>query len=71
MKSISFIWSDVLHHGHITKQVHSDILGLVTTVVINSVSKDNKRSDVAGLQFTLYGKCEVGDCGPFKVLAIG
>ena len=61
MKKIIFTWSGVTHEGIITSQKPHYLLGLVTHIDIVSSAK---------IEFIMYGKCEVGDCGPYKVISI-
>jgi hypothetical protein len=59
MKRIIFKWSGATIHGTIISRKPSPILGEVTEI---------KADD--GITYTLYGKCQVGKCGPFTVLSI-
>lgn len=55
-----FTWSGLLHKGHIISQEPSSIQGQKTVIKC-----------IDGTDFTIYGKYEVGNCGPFKVQLIG
>ena len=59
MRRISFKWCGSIFNGIITSQKPSVYLGQTT-----EVKTDN------GMSFTFYGKCSVGNCGPFIVLSI-
>jgi len=61
MKKIVFIWSGVTHEGIITDQKKHSVLGMVTYIDVVNPAK---------MQFTIFGKCEVGNCGPYKVISI-
>ena len=59
MKKISFKWCGSIFNGTITSQKPSVYLGQTTNVTTDG-----------GIEFTFYGKCAVGPCGPFIVLSI-
>lgn len=59
MKKIVFKWSGATFTGTIISRRASQYLGLVTNVKTEE-----------GMEFTFYGKCEVGPCGPFTVISI-
>jgi len=59
MKRIIFQWSGATIYGTIIAQKPSSIQGQLTEI---------KGDD--GISYTLYGKCQVGNCGPFTVLSI-
>lgn len=56
---IVFKWSGTTISGVITSQCPSSIQGQKT-----EIKGDN------GISYTLFGKCEVGNCGPFTVISI-
>lgn len=58
-KNITFKWSGSIFNGVITSQKPSEYLGQTTKVTCSN-----------GMEFTFYGKCEVGNCGPFTVLKL-
>lgn len=58
---ITFIWSGVTFQGEIVSQEPSAIFKGQNKTIIKCTE---------GTEFTMYGKCQVGDCGPFKVLSI-
>lgn len=59
MKRIVFIWSGATISGFIQSQFPHDILGQKTVIQGDD-----------GITYTMYGKCEEGDCGPYRVLSI-
>lgn len=59
MKHIQFKWSGAIINGTIIDQKPSIIQGLKTTIK----GDDN-------IEYTLYGRCQVGSCGPFFVISI-
>jgi hypothetical protein len=59
MKKITFKWSGAIITGTITEQIPSSIQGQKTTIAGND-----------GVEYTLYGKCQVGNCGPFTIISI-
>lgn len=61
MKKIEFKWSNTIYIGNIIEQTKSSILGMKT--VIKTVSPLEQ-------EFTIFGKCSVGYCGPFNVISI-
>lgn len=61
MKEIVFVWSNTTYTGIIKSQEKHAIMGL-KTVVKTSVPLEQ--------EFTFYGRCDVGYCGPFNVLSI-
>ncbi len=61
MKKITFVWSNTTFIGNIVEQNSSSVLGLKT--VIKTIQPIEQ-------EFTIYGKCQIGNCGPFRVLNI-
>jgi len=59
MKEITFKWSGAIITGTIEAQVFSTIQGQKTEILGDD-----------GVEYTLYGICKVGKCGPFEVLSI-
>lgn len=59
MKRIVFKWSGATIKGVIESQYPHSIQGQKTVI---------KGDD--GATYILYGKCEVGQCGPFNVISI-
>lgn len=59
MKRITFKWSNTITSGDIISQIVGGSLGLIT-----KIKGDN------GITYTLYGKCQIGNCGPFTVISI-
>lgn len=59
MKRITFQWCDAIITGIITKQVPHELSEQKTVI---------KGDD--GVEYNIYGKCEVGNCGVFVVLSI-
>ena len=59
MIKITFKWSGATITGIITFQGKSSIMGQKTIIK----GDDN-------IEYTLFGKCQVGNCGPFTVLSI-
>jgi hypothetical protein len=68
MKTIIFEWSNTTHTGVITSEGFNPMLGKKTTISITHM--DNKPIRAGMMTFTIYGKCEVGYCGPYNVIAI-
>lgn len=65
MKKIIFIWSKQVHEGIIRSQEPSSILGLKTVIDVYAIG-----NTPLAMTFTMFGKCEVGDCNPYYVVSI-
>lgn len=60
-QQVIFIWSGDTYKGVITKQEPSSIQGMKTVIEVSEPFKST---------FTIFGKCEVGNCGPYRVVSI-
>lgn len=61
MRRITFKWSDTIFEGTIISQGYSQIQGQKTVIETDTPTQQ---------EFTIYGKCQEGECGPFTVLSI-
>lgn len=58
---IKFKWCGHIHEGVIISQEPHPLQGQKTVIKITSLSN---------CTYTLYGKVELGNCGPFTVLSL-
>lgn len=65
MRNIKFKWSGHVHSGYIVNQCPSDIQGQKTLVRVTHIDDSPFSMNV-----TMYGRCDIGNCGPFTVISI-
>lgn len=59
--TVKFKWSGCIFTGNVITQEKSSVQGQKTVIETTSP---------LGQTFTIYGKFELGNCGPFTVLSI-